>query len=79
MGDADDQWVDVRVLTADRPNLLELAWDFPGESSTVLRVRFEAIDADRTRLVLDHNNSTWEQRFDEYLPAWRERAAQLTC
>jgi uncharacterized protein YndB with AHSA1/START domain len=104
MGPGDDEWVDVRVVTADRPNLLELAWAFPGESGTMLRVRFVALDAERTRLVLDHSgfttastgygagwqaylegelarelggnlDSTWEDRFGEALPVWRERAA----
>ena len=54
MGDGDDQWVDVRVVTADRPTLLELSWDFPGESGTTLSVRFVPVDAQRTLLVLDH-------------------------
>jgi len=55
MGDGDDQWVDVRVVTAERPRLLELNWDFPGQSGSTLRVEFRAVDAERTRVVVDHH------------------------
>lgn len=54
----DDQWADLRVVTADQPRLLELTWDFPGESSTTLRVRFEPVDAERTRVLVDHSGFT---------------------
>ena len=77
MGEDADQWVDVRVVTADRPHLLELAWEFAGESGTLLRVRFEAVTSERTRLLLDHGGFTtsstgygagWQAYLDDSLP-----------
>lgn len=53
-GGDEDQWADLRVRTADRPKLLELAWDFPGVTSAVLRVEFHAVDDTHTRVVVDH-------------------------
>lgn len=54
LGDGDDEWADVSVITADRPRLLELVWAFVGEPSSVLRVEIEPVDAARTRLVVEH-------------------------
>jgi uncharacterized protein YndB with AHSA1/START domain len=54
LGDDPDQWADVRVLRAEEPRLLELAWDFPGQSGSVLRIEIAAAAAGRTRLIIDH-------------------------
>lgn len=56
MGDDEDQWVDIQVVTAEPPRLLELTWDFPGLTGSRLRVEFKVIDTDRTRVIVDHNN-----------------------
>ena len=54
LGDDPDQWADVRVLRAVEPRLLELAWDFPGQSGSVLRVEIVPIAAGQSRLIIDH-------------------------
>lgn len=55
LGDGDDQWADVRIRSADRPRSLELSWDFPGESGSVISVRFVPLSDTHTRLVIDHS------------------------
>jgi uncharacterized protein YndB with AHSA1/START domain len=55
MGDGDDQWVRVRILVADEPRMLTLQWEFPGVSSSRLRVELIALGPGRTRMVLDHD------------------------
>jgi uncharacterized protein YndB with AHSA1/START domain len=104
MGDGDDQWVAIRVLQADPPRTLSLAWEFPGTTGTRLRVELVPLGPGRTRVVLDHEGlgasatgygagwqayleggllretgvavtSTWDQRFEQVLPVWRQRAA----
>ncbi len=55
MGDAADDWVDVEVLHAEPPYLLELSWEFAGEPAGVLRVELVAAGDGRTRLILDHD------------------------
>jgi uncharacterized protein YndB with AHSA1/START domain len=55
MGDGEDQWVRVRVLEADEPRTLTLAWEFPGVSGSRLRVELVALGPRRTRVVLDHD------------------------
>lgn len=54
MGDGAEEWVEVHVLTADPPHLLELRWDFPSQADTRLRVELRALNPNLTRLVLDH-------------------------
>jgi uncharacterized protein YndB with AHSA1/START domain len=54
LGDGEDDWADVSVITADRPRLLELGWAFVGEPGSVLRVEIEPIDETRTRLLVEH-------------------------
>lgn len=105
MGDAEDQWVRVSVLQADRPRTLTLAWDFTGTTGTRLHVELVPLGPGRTRLVLDHEGlgasatgygagwqayleggllretgvpvtSTWDQRFEQVLPVWRQREAR---
>lgn len=55
LGDGEDQWADVRVLAADRPRMLKLEWDFPGQSGTELTVEFVALSPGRTRVVVNHD------------------------
>lgn len=55
MGDAANDWVDVQVLLAQAPRLLELSWEFVGEPAGRLRVEFVAITPNRTLLILDHD------------------------
>jgi uncharacterized protein YndB with AHSA1/START domain len=54
MGDDADQEVEVEVLSADPPRLLELAWRFPGVTDSRLRVELVPVTASRTRVVVDH-------------------------
>jgi uncharacterized protein YndB with AHSA1/START domain len=106
MGDDLDQEVEVEVLSAEPPRLLELAWRFPGVADSRLRVEFVPVTPSRTRVVVDHGGlgdsttgygagweafldgnlaatlagaapATWDERFAEALPVWRERAAAL--
>lgn len=58
MGEGEDDWVDARIVTADRPRLVELRWTVPGEQDTVLRVRLVPVTGQRTRVVLDHAGLT---------------------
>jgi uncharacterized protein YndB with AHSA1/START domain len=78
MGDEDDQWVDLQVLTADEPRLIELAWDFAGQVGSRLRVELVVVSPGRTRVVLDHvglgdaatpYGAGWEAYLDGALPA----------
>jgi uncharacterized protein YndB with AHSA1/START domain len=55
MGDGKAQWVEVRVLAADQPRTLKLAWDLPGQPGTELTVEFVALSPGRTRVVVDHD------------------------
>jgi uncharacterized protein YndB with AHSA1/START domain len=106
LGDEADQWVRVRVLAAEPPRTLTVAWDFPDETASRLRIDLMDIGPGRTRLILSHSSlgvsstgygagwqaylegellretgvavdTTWEQRFEQALPVWRERAAVL--
>jgi uncharacterized protein YndB with AHSA1/START domain len=54
LGDGADEWADVTVIAVDPPRLLELSWAFEGESGSVLRVEIEPVDADRTRVLVEH-------------------------
>lgn len=53
----DDDWVDVLVVHADAPRLLELRWEFAGEPAGLLRVALTPV-RDGTLLVLDHDGLT---------------------
>jgi len=55
MGAGEDQWVEVRVLAADQPRTLKLAWDFPGQTGTELTVELIPLSHGRTRVVVDHD------------------------
>jgi uncharacterized protein YndB with AHSA1/START domain len=54
LGDAEDQWVDVRVLVAEPPHRLELAWSFAGEVNSLLRVRIDRVSESMSRVAVDH-------------------------
>lgn len=54
MGEDENDWVDLAVVRADAPRLLELHWEFAGEPAGLLRVELTPISADSTLLVLDH-------------------------
>lgn len=104
-GDGDSEWADVTVRESHPPNTLEVLWAIDGVPGSVLRVEISAIDATRTRVVLEHRDlgdstvgygagwqaylhtlgvelgesaaSSWDERFAEVLPQWRERAVAL--
>lgn len=54
MGGEND-WVEVQIVHADAPRLLELRWDFPGEPASMLRVELTPLSDGSTLLVLDHD------------------------
>lgn len=54
MGEDENDWVDLAVVRADAPRLLELRWEFAGEPAGLLRVELTPITAESTLLVLDH-------------------------
>ena len=54
----DDDWVDVQIVQAQAPRLLELRWEFAGEPAGLLRVELTALPDGTTRLVLDHDGLT---------------------
>ena len=83
MGEDENDWVDVTVLTAQPPRLLELRWEFFGEPAGILRVELVAMGPDRTRLILDHDGldasaigygAGWEAFLDGPLTACFEPA-----
>lgn len=55
MGANENDWVDVAVVAADPPRLLQLSWEFTGEAAGRLRVQLVPITQNRTRLILDHD------------------------
>jgi len=77
MGDDPDQTVEVAVVTADRPRLLEFSWSFAGVAGSRLRVELVPVTADRTRVVIDHGGlgtsttgygAGWQAFLDGRLP-----------
>ncbi|MEP7019058.1 MAG: SRPBCC domain-containing protein [Pseudonocardiales bacterium] len=54
LGDGEDDWADVSVISAEPPRLLELTWGFVGEPGSVLRVEIVPIDATHTRVQVEH-------------------------
>jgi uncharacterized protein YndB with AHSA1/START domain len=54
LGDGEDQWVDVRVLVAEPPHRLELAWNFAGDINSLLRVRIDRVSDSKSRVTVDH-------------------------
>lgn len=57
MGGEDD-WVDVQIVRADGPRLLELRWEFAGEPAGLLRIELTPVSERSTLLVLDHDGLT---------------------
>jgi uncharacterized protein YndB with AHSA1/START domain len=77
MGDAPDQWVEVEVVVADAPRLLESRWAFEGVAGSRLRVELVPLPTGATRLVLDHGGlgastvgygAGWQAFLDARLP-----------
>ena len=57
MGEDANDWVDVQIVRADAPRLLELRWEFAGEPAGLLRVELTPVTGG-TLLVLDHDGLT---------------------
>jgi uncharacterized protein YndB with AHSA1/START domain len=104
-GEGDSEWADITVRESQPPHRLEVVWAIAGASSSVLRIEISAVDATRSRVVVEHRGLgdstvgygagweaylqtlavelgedatvTWDERFAEVLPQWRERAAGL--
>lgn len=54
LGDGEDDWADVTLLSAEEPTLLELRWEYPGADSSVLRVEISELAPGLTRVSLEH-------------------------
>ena len=54
MGEDELDWVDLTVVRADAPRMLELRWEFAGEPAGLLRVQLTPLSEHSTLLVLDH-------------------------
>lgn len=66
-------------LTIDRPRLLVFTWVSEPAGDTVVAVRFEAVDARHTRVVLTHDRFARAAARDGHRTGWTRILASLAA
>lgn len=73
----DDEVTTGTVQTCDPPRLLDLTWDFPGESTSRLLATIDTVD-DGARLILDHSRLPADQAAS-YGAGWHAHLTRLAA